>query len=164
MYSIETVVRTIKGEKKENKMVFGTGRLTAEPPTVADVKGGYKVLRASKDARFAIAFNNGKDKSATFYNLVLWDKNAENMAKLGFKGQLVQVAGRLEEQPYTAQDGTKKTSEVLVVERFEVLQYKDNGASTTNGNATAETKEEEIPTGLPGAEVDGTVGDDDIPF
>lgn len=160
MHSIEQVVREVKGQKKEVKMLFGTGRLTGDPLVPQEVKGGHKVLRGKG---FSIAFNNGKDKPATFYPLVFWDKNAENMAKLGFKGQLVEVAGRIEPQSYKAQDGEQKSFDALVVDRFEVRQYKDNG-SANNPPATTQTTKQEEPQGLSGAEEAGNVGDDDIPF
>jgi len=150
MYSIVTVVREVKGNKREEKMLFGTGRLTSDPPAIQEVKGGYKVLRGRG---FSIAFSNGKDKPATFFPLVFWGKNAENMEKLGFKGQLIEVAGRIETQSYTAQDGTQKTREVLVVEKFECKQYKKQ----------SEEVQEENPWGEEGAtEID--ISDDDLPF
>lgn len=141
MYSIVTVVRN----KREEKMLFGTGRLTSDPPAIQEVKGGYKVLRGRG---FSIAFNNGKDKPATFFPLVFWGKNAENMQKLGFKGQLIEVAGRLENQSYTAQDGTKKTIEVLVVEKFECKQYKQREEQKENpweGATEIDIPDDELP-------------------
>jgi len=161
MYSIETVVREVKGTKKEVKMLFGTGRLTNDPPSVQEVNGGYKVLRGSKEHHFSIAFSNGKDKDATFYPLVAWDKLAENLAKLGFKGQLIEVAGRIETRPYKAQDGTERTFESLVIEKFDVKQYKD-GNNSTNADEQKEATNEQPPQGFTEAETTGV--EDDIPF
>lgn len=170
MYTKVTVVREIKGEKKEQEMIFGTGRLTNDPPAVQSVgNNGARVLRGNKDHRFSIAFNNGRNKDATFYPVTAWAEQADNLAKLGFKGQEVEIAARIEVQNYNDAQGNPKSAEVLVVERFDVKQYKDNGngsagsnasqgGNATGGNADAGNQEPAFDGGAP------VGGDDDIPF
>lgn len=161
MYSVETVVRNVKGEKKEVRMLFGTGRLTNDPPAVKEVGNGSKILRGSKEHRFSIAFADpslGKDEQgrvkAKFYPVVAWDKTAELLAKLGFKGQPIEVAARIEKQSYNGND-----FEVLVIERFEVKKYKENG----NSNGEASEAEEAAAENIDGAS-EVPLSDDDIPF
>jgi single-strand DNA-binding protein len=120
MKVIEKVVRNVKGEEKVVDFLFGSGRLTANPPEIREVNGGYKVMRGFG---FSIKFSNGKNKKPDYYPIELWGSNAENMARLGFEGQLVEVAGRLEKQTYK-KDGEDKEITVLVVERFTCLEYK----------------------------------------
>lgn len=140
MYSIETVVREDKNNvRKEQKMLFGTGRLTNDPPAIKDVAGGYQVMQGSKDHRFSMAFNNGRDKDgnekpATFYNIVLWGKSAEIMSKIGYKGREVEVVGRVEKQSYTNSNGEPVEYEVLVIERFDAKGKSKNAENQNNQN------------------------------
>lgn len=121
MLNKETVVRQVNGKSVNQEVVFGVGRLTNDPPQIVTVgDNGAKVMRGSKDHNFAIAFNVGKDKTE-FLNITLWNKNAENLEKLGFKGQRIAVVGRIEKSEYNG-----KSYENLVVERFQVIDYKNN--------------------------------------
>ena len=154
MFSRETVVREFNGKEVKTEVVFGVGRLTNNPPTVQEVGADKKkVLRGSKDHSFAIALDKGKNNTE-FFNLSAWDVTAENLAKLGFKGQPIALVGRVQKDEYQG-----KTYESLVVERFQVLKYKDSeGSTASNTSASTDT----APTGA--TEVADQVGDDDIPF
>lgn len=166
MYSIETVVRLVKGEKKAVRMLFGTGRLTNDPPAIKEVSNGSKILRGSKDHRFSIAFPDpslGKDEQgrlkARFYPVVAWDRTAELLANLGFKGQLIEVAARIEKQSYNNNE-----FEVLVIERFEVKSFKQqNKDNNGNSNGEASKAEEAVAGDIDGA-IEVPLSDDDIPF
>ncbi|WCF11443.1 single-stranded DNA-binding protein (plasmid) [Paenibacillus thiaminolyticus] len=168
MYTIVDAVREIKGEKKVQKMVFGTGRLTNDPPKVQTVgKNNSKILRGSKDHRFSIAFNGGG--TTKFFPVTAWEKNAENLARLGFKGQIIEIAGRIEEQNYEDKEGKSKSIEILVIEKFDLKSCKDNGDGTANAdsnisdsvspsNESGSTEASDLDGGIP------MDGDDDIPF
>lgn len=169
MYTVETVVKTIKDEKKEVQMVFGTGRLSNNPPAVQVVgNNGAKVLRGNKDHKFAIAFPDpslGKDEhgrpKSKWYSLEAWSFNADNLAKLGFKGQEIEVSGRIEFDTYQ-----EKQFEKLVIEKFEVKKYKPRDGEAGNtpaGDSTgsAEQKPQDDPAIDGGSPVELT---DDIPF
>ncbi|WPS85371.1 single-stranded DNA-binding protein (plasmid) [Brevibacillus halotolerans] len=192
MYTIETVVREIKGEKKEQKMLFGTGRLTNDPPQVKVVgQNGVKVMRGSKDHSFAIAFpdpslgkdNNGRTKSK-FFNVSIWEKNAEVLARLGYKGQPIEVFGRIETKSYNGNE-----YEELTIERFEVKKYKpkeEEDSDTGKNSVSTQTDSTQADSAQTGstqigsvqAGTDGTsvqdpnfengkplfISDDDIPF
>lgn len=169
MHTVETVAREFNGQKQEVKMLFGTGRLTNDPPALHSTPQGKTVLSSQKGHRFAIAFNNGKDKDADFYGVEAWGKTAENLAALAFKGQSVEVAGRIREDKYTS-NGEERVSMVLTVERFDVKSYKDQGAGTnTNANPTNTTPDASNYTRVdedPFANSSGPfeVSDDDLPF
>lgn len=169
MFTIaEVIVRNSAGEEKRVRKLFGTGRLTNDPPAVIEIQNGHgKVLRGNKDHRFSIAFTDpslGRDEhgrlKTKFYPVVAWDKTAELLAKLGFKGQPIEVVGRIEKRT----NGDKEF-ETLVIERFEVKQYKkqnDSGqtaqAAETDSGQTAQAAE------TPSFEGASEVIDDDIPF
>lgn len=173
MHTVETVTREFNGQKQEVKMLFGTGRLTNDPPAVHSTPQGKIVLSSQKGHRFAIAFNNGKDKDADFYGVEAWGKTAENLSALGFKGQSVEVAGRIREDKYTV-NGEERVSMILTVERFDVKSYKDQGtgsnaaantpanASNTTPDASNYTRVDEDPFANSSGPFE--VSDDDLPF
>lgn len=160
MLSIETVVREDKNNvKQEVKMIFGTGRLTNDPPQVREVAGGYRVLQGSKDHRFSIAFNvydkEAGEEKPVFYNLVAWGKMADALSKVGYKGREIEVAGRIEKQSYTNSEGKEVKYDVLVIERFEARgkskQNQENGTSNSEPQLNesdaqpVEVSEDDIP-------------------
>lgn len=159
MFTRETVVRNFNGKEVRQEIVFGVGRLTNDPPQVQVVGDNKKVLRGAKGHPFSVALDKGKDQTE-FFNLTAWESNAENLAKLGFKGQQIAIVGRIEKNEYEG-----KTYESLVVERFQVLKYKDNGNNDSNGANTnnANTASNE-PVSSGATEVADNNGDDDIPF
>lgn len=132
MHQREKVIRTIKGQEKVIDFVFGSGRLTANPPEVQDVKG-YKLMRGFG---FSIRFDNGKNKKPTYYPLELWGNNAEHMARLGFEGQLVEISGRVNVDTFKG----KETS-TLTVERFTCLEYKDKETNQEDDSIQLPKKE-----------------------
>lgn len=165
MHTQITAIEEIKGVKQEVPMLFGTGNLTNDPPAVREIQAGgkdMKVLSSVKGHRFAIAFSNGKDKDASFYAVEAWGKTAELMAQLCFKGQEVEVAGRIKTDSYEY-NGEQRTENILVVTRFQVKSYKKDGAApapaaSTNSNPTEPAKQT-VPDSEP---ID--VADDDLPF
>lgn len=168
MYTVKTVVETIKEERKEVQMVFGTGRLSNDPPAVQTVgNNGAKVLRGSKDHKFAIHFPDptlGKDDQGRpkrkWFSLEAWSYNADNLAKLGFKNQEIEIVGRIEVDTYQG-----KSFEKLVVEKFEVKQYKPRDGENSGKPAGAGNAEQQKPQEDP-ALTGGTPVEenDDIPF
>lgn len=165
MHTIVNTIQEIKGTKTEVLMLFGTGRLTNDPPELRETGTGKKVLSSQKGHRFAIAFYNGQNKDASFYGIEAWEKTAELMKNLTFKGQEVEVGARIKTEHFEVQ-GEKRTAETLVIEKFNVKGYKEgskpttSSTSTTNSSAPSEAKE------LVGAGHSGPieVSDDDLPF
>ncbi|ADO59430.1 single-stranded DNA-binding protein [Paenibacillus polymyxa] len=173
MLITQTIRREVKGEMKDVKVLFGSGRLSNDPPEITEVgENKTKVMRGDKNHPFAIAipdpsmgkYDNGRFKPK-YYNCELWGKNAENLAKLGYKGQKIEVFGRLKTHTYNG-----KEYENLTIERFELLEMRpknDHESSKTaeNGgdrdaNAGA-TQNEENPF-YDGKPIE--ISDDDIPF
>lgn len=133
MHQREKVVRTIKGEEKVIDFVFGSGRLTGNPLEIQEVKG-YKIMRGFG---FSIRFDNGKNKKPTYYRLELWGNNAEHMARLGFEGQLIEVSGRVTVDSYNG-----KETNILTVERFTCLEYKDKVVNQTKDTPKSSQQDE----------------------
>jgi len=61
-------------------------------------------------ANFSIADNQGKDKSAIFWNCQLFGKRADSLAQYLVKGQSVTVSGNISEREWTDKEGNKRKS------------------------------------------------------
>ena len=103
------------------------GRLTKDPE-----------LRATSTGRnvcqFSIAVNrnftnaNG-EREADFINCVVWDKQAENVAKYLAKGRQVAVEGRIQTRSYDNNEGKKVYVTEVIANNVEFL---GSGSSTNN--------------------------------
>ena len=76
-----------------------------------------------------IALNNGKDKEgnerkADFPKVVVYNEQADNLAKYQKKGNLIAVEGRIKTRSWDKQDGTKGYETYVMADRIEFLQTK----------------------------------------
>lgn len=108
------------------------GRLTKD----VEIK---KTTSGKSVASFCVALDNGKDRNGNqnnpdYIDCVIWDKNADNLARYAHKGNLVAIDGELKTRSYQKQDGTRvKVTEVLVRE------WKNTSPKTSsNQNAVVE--------------------------
>ena len=81
------------------------GRLTADPELRTTPNG-------IATTRITVAVNrmpnaNG-ERVADFINVVVWRRQAENVARFCTKGSLVGIEGRIQSRSYDAQDGTRR--------------------------------------------------------
>ena len=104
------------------------GRLTAKPE-----------LRYTSSnmayARFSIAINrtyaNAQGERGTdFINVVVWGKQAENVANYLDKGRLVAVEGSIQTGSYTDKDGNKRTSFDVRANNVEFLSTRSQGGES----------------------------------
>lgn len=155
-----------------NKVIL-IGRLTRDPELRQTPSG-------VANAQFSIAVNrNFKNRDgvveADFFNVVVWNKPAENIAKYCSKGTQVCVEGRLQTRNYDAQDGTKRYVTEVIANNVEFLSTKGSTAASTEFmDAPANidfmdapsVPETDIPKEDPfkdfGNEV--SLSDDDLPF
>ncbi len=108
------------------------GRLTAKPE-----------LRYTSSnmayARFSIAINrtyaNAQGERGTdFINVVVWGKQAENVANYLDKGRLVGVEGSIQTGSYTDKDGNKRTSFDVRADRVEFLSSRGQGSESNDSS------------------------------
>lgn len=79
---------------------------------------------------------DGKDLGAWFPKIEAWGSTAENLAKYIGKGNRINVEGRIESR--TEEIGGKKiTTNCLIGERFEYIDFKDSKAAATAPSATS---------------------------
>lgn len=156
-----------------NKVIL-IGRLTRDPELRQTPTG-------AANCQFSIAVNrNFRNKDgvveADFFNIVVWNKPAENIARYCSKGTQVCVEGRLQNRSYDAQDGTKRYVTEVIASNVEFLSSKGSTTSTSSEYMDAPSTfefsdmpavpETDIPREDPfkdfGNEV--TLSDDDLPF
>lgn len=110
--------------------VFLTGRFTRDPES----RMGGNSLEVS---RFSLACQNDfvsrtGERDVEFVNCVAFGKTAQTINKFCKKGQQICATGRIKNNSYDAQDGSKRYTTDIVVDQFEFLGAK--GSSSSEGN------------------------------
>ena len=110
------------------------GRLTADPELRTTPNG-------IATTRITVAVNrmpnaNG-ERVADFINVVVWRRQAENVAKFCSKGSLVGVEGRLQSRSYDAQDGTRRYVTEVMADNITFLGSRSASAGTGSSNTYA---------------------------
>ena len=147
------------------------GRLTKDPE-----------LRATSTGRnvcqFSIAVNrnftnaNG-EREADFINCVVWDKQAENLAKYQHKGNQIAVEGRIQTRNYDDKDGKRVYVTEILATNISFLDAKgtSNGAGSFNNipdpsmeqpSTTSTVSVEKDPFEAFGDSIE--ISDNDLPF
>lgn len=104
------------------------GRL-ARDPELKFTQSGKAV------ATFSIAVNNPyKKDDASFFNVVVWGKSAENCANYLSKGRLVGLEGRLQSRSYKTQTGEKRYVTEVIADNVEFLEYAKSETPARNNN------------------------------
>ena len=115
-----------------NRVVL-TGRLTRDSELKATSSGISVVaftLAVSRQYTDASG-NRGTD----FISCVIWRKAAENFCNFTSKGSLVGIDGRIQTRSYANKDGQKVYVTEVVVDRFALLESKnDREANNNTGN------------------------------
>ena len=134
--------------------VIVSGRLTRDPELRTTANGisvantGIAVERYRKD----------QEDEVSFFDLTIWLGFAELVAKKARKGDKVTVEGRLHQQTWETDDGSKRSKVEIVVNQMEgefIFRAAD-GSDTPAASSPAEAQTS-LPTTAPPA-------DDDIPF
>ena len=132
------------------------GRLVRKPELKHTANTGNAM------ARFTVAVDRGLSKEkkeeemtagrpvADFIGCVCWGKTAELIGKYFNKGSQIALQGRIQTGSYEAQDGTRRYTTDVVVDRFEFIG--NGGQKENQGNQDY------------GMANDGFPIDDDIPF
>ena len=102
--------------------VILVGRLTKDPELRYTPNG-------VACCQFNLAVSNGKSKDgeerpASFPNIVVWDKQAENLAKYQKKGSQIAVEGSIKTDSYDDNNGNKKYRTYVLGKRIMFLDNK----------------------------------------
>lgn len=138
------------GVGKINTVIM-IGRLTKDPE-LRFISGSGKAV-----ATFAIAVDRpfAKEKTADFFNVVVWGKPAENVANYLSKGREVAVKGYLQTRNYEGTDGVKRYVTEIVADQVQFI----GGA-----NKAADPAEDGLNTNYEDEGFQSIEDDDDILF
>ena len=95
-----------------------TGRITTKP----ELK--YTEREKKAVVNFSIAYNASEDHT-DFFNVTVYEKQAENLAKYIDKGDMLAISGRLTTRTYTNKDGKEVTVTEIIASNITFLTKKD---------------------------------------
>ena len=147
-----------------NKVIL-IGRLSQEPEMRTTPNG---VATTSFNIAVQRNFTNQNgEREADFFRVVAWRKQAENIARYCHKGTQVAVEGRLQNNNYEAQDGTRRYSIDVIADNVSFLGSRGDGNSSSSApqnmdNDVEINESSEDPFKDFGEEV--AIDDTDLPF
>lgn len=98
---------------------FVIGNLTRDPEAKALPSGIQVTSFSVATNRVWYDKNKVKQESADFHNIVVFGKQAENVAKYLKKGSSVLVEGRMQTRSWDGQDGQKKYRTEIIADRVQ---------------------------------------------
>ena len=149
-----------------NKVVL-IGRLSREPE-LRHTTSGTPVCQINIAINRPVA--QDKEPETDFINVVLWNKQAENVAKYVTKGGQVAVEGRIQTRSYENNEGKKTFVTEVIASNVEFLQTKKNDTSKTSEENTTEASDPyaEFGNSITVEQLDElsrrTVSDEELPF
>ena len=147
------------------------GRLTRDPE-LRTTPNGIATTQITVAMNRPVSSNG--ERVSDFINVVVWRRQAENVAKYCTKGSLVGVTGRIQSRSYDANDGSKRYVTEVVADNVTFLGSRQGGTSNSYADAMpdynnvdvipeAQTSDvTEDPFKDFGSEV--VLSDDDLPF
>ena len=106
-----------------NKVIL-IGRLTK------DVELRYTQTNNTAVSSFSLDVNRkfvkpGEERQADFFNIIAWNKLAENISKYLFKGNQVAISGRLETRSWDDPNGQKHYVTEVIAEEIDFIGSKN---------------------------------------
>ena len=153
-----------------NKAIL-IGRLTRDPE-LRTTPTGRNVCQFSIAVNRNFTNANG-EREADFINCVVWDKQAENLAKYQRKGNQIAVEGRIQTRNYDDKDGKRVYVTEILATNISFLDAKgtSNGAGSFNNipespmeqpSTTSTVSVEKDPFEAFGDSIE--ISDNDLPF
>ena len=154
--------------------VILVGRLTRDPELRTTPNG-------IATTQITVAMNrpagqNG-ERQSDFINVIVWRRQAENVAKYCTKGSLVGITGRIQSRSYDAQDGSKRYVTEVVADNVTFLGSRQGGVSNTNSFGMDAMPDYNTVDSFPDAQIsevtedpfkdfgsEVVLSDDDLPF
>ena len=111
------------------------GRLTRDPE-LRHTSSGRAVCQLNLAINRTFTSQNG-EREADFINVVVWDKQAENVSKYVTKGRLVSVEGRLQSRSYDDKDGKKVYVTEVIANSVQFLSTGNSNNSNSGSSYSA---------------------------
>ena len=119
-----------------NKVIL-VGRITKDPE-LRNIQSGSSVVNFTIAVGRPTTQNSDQNTSnADFINCVIWNKQAENLAKYVKKGSLIGVEGRIQTRTYEANGVTRYITEVLC-DNVQFLETKNDSARSQQDDEVEE--------------------------
>lgn len=131
-----------------------TGNLTRDVE-LRTIKSGTSIATLGVAVNAREKHGGEWEDYASFFDVTVWGKTAENCAEYLAKGRPVAITGRLRQERWE-KDGNKRSKVVIVASSVQFLPSKDGGGG---GSGSSGSYEEEDPDSPPPSS-----GEDDIPF
>ncbi len=106
------------------------GRLTRDPE-LRHTTSGRAVCQISLAINRNFTNQSG-ERETDFINVVVWDKQAENVSKYLAKGRMVSVEGRIQTRSYDDKDGKKVYVTEVVANSVQFLSTGSNSSTQSN--------------------------------
>ena len=150
--------------------VFLIGRLSRDPE-LRHTTSGMAVCQIN--VAISRRTGQGRDPETDFINVVVWDKQAENVSRYLAKGRQVAVEGRIQTRSYDNNEGKRTYVTEVVASNVEFLgSSQDN--RTQNNNEEQNPFDNDMPIDEPTTSVDNDpfasfgekveISDNDLPF
>ena len=136
--------------------VFLIGRLSRDPE-LRHTNSGMAVCQIN--VAISRRVGQGRDPETDFINVVVWDKQAENVSRYLAKGRQVAVEGRIQTRSYDNNEGKKVYVTEVVATNVEFL----GSASDNTAPRQSQADENPFDIDVPMEEPEGTSIDND-PF
>ena len=120
----------------------------------------------NKVCEFSLAINRVGTDGADFLNIVVWNKQAENLCKYQSKGSLIAVEGSNRCDKYQIENGETRYRNYILANNIQYLASKSGENSSASpvmsGPSPVESGPQQDPFAAFGQQVELT--DDDLPF
>jgi len=83
-----------------------------------------------------------KTEIVEWHNIEMWERNAENAAKILRKGRVVYIEGKIKSESWTDSDGNKRYSTKIRANLFQVLSYLGNNPKNQSDDESDINSEE----------------------
>ncbi len=141
-----------------NKVIL-VGRITKDPE-LKTIGNSSSVVNFTIAVNRPVAQNADQNQNnADFINCVIWNKQAENLAKYVKQGSLIGVEGRIQTRSYESNGTTRYITEVLC-DNVQFLETKKDG---TNGTTKVEQSDNSTQEDQYAGKI-SSVDDNDLPF
>ena len=140
--------------------VIQSGYVATEPEIRPTDSGIHRAtFRIAVQRRFA---NAQGVREADYFTVVAWRQNADFVGNYVHKGRKILVEGELQNNSYTAQDGSKRYNDQIIAANIELLDPKPQ---TGEASAPAQQKPAQAnPQDSMEAQGFQQVDDDELPF
>ena len=141
-----------------NSVIF-MGRLVADPELRTTPNGvSVTSFRIAVDRPFQ------RERTADFFDVVAWRREAEFITKYFHKGNMICVQGYMTTRSYTDKNGVNRTAYELVVEHAQFTGEKRGDAPAAVPSAPADPAPAASYSSGDQGDFAEIAGDDDLPF